>query len=71
MRRVRDLPQRLAEAGRLGFRAAIVPNEAGSNAGGSVRELHGMQVVAVPDVDSALRVLDLGKADSTPLFNAV
>ncbi len=71
LRRVRDLPQRLAEAGRLGFRAAIVPNEAGSNAGGSVRELHGMQVVAVPDVDSALRVLDLGKADSTPLFNAV
>ncbi|HJR39103.1 MAG TPA: DNA repair protein RadA [Nocardioidaceae bacterium] len=71
LRRVRDLPQRLAEAGRLGFRAAIVPNEAGSDAGGSVRELHGMQVVAVPDVDSALRVLDLGKADSTPLFNAV
>ena len=71
LRRVRDLPQRLAEAGRLGFRAAIVPNEAGNDAGGSVRELHGMQVVAVPDVDSALRVLDLGKADSTPLFNAV
>ena len=25
LRRVRDLPQRLAEAGRLGFRAAVVP----------------------------------------------
>ena len=69
LRRVRDLPQRLAEAARLGFRSAIVPNEAGSNAGGSVREIEGLQVVAVPDVDSALRVLDLGKADATPLFS--
>jgi len=66
LRRVRDLPQRLAEAARLGFRSAIVPHEPG-NAGGAVRQ-EGMQVVAVPDVDSVLRVLDLGKDDATPLF---
>jgi DNA repair protein RadA/Sms len=67
LRRVRDLPQRLAEAARLGFRSAVVPNDAG-NAGGSVREVEGLQVVGVPDIDSALRVLDLGKEDATPLF---
>ncbi|HET6627481.1 MAG TPA: DNA repair protein RadA [Nocardioidaceae bacterium] len=69
LRRVRDLPQRLAEAARLGFRSAVVPNEAGE-VGGSVREVEGMQVVGVPDIDSALRVLDLGKEDATPLFYA-
>ena len=31
LRRVRDLPQRLAEAARLGFRSAIVPNESGAS----------------------------------------
>ena len=67
LRRVRDLPQRLAEAARLGFKSAIVPTEPG-NAGGSIREVEGMQVVGVPDIDSALRVLDLGKADATPLL---
>ncbi|MFZ5847970.1 MAG: hypothetical protein ACOYX5_11355, partial [Actinomycetota bacterium] len=71
LRRVRDLPQRLAEAARLGFRAAIVPSEPGArgSAGpGSVRKVDGMQVVSVPDIDSALRVLDLAKGDVTPLI---
>ncbi|MGH3333281.1 MAG: DNA repair protein RadA, partial [Nocardioidaceae bacterium] len=67
LRRVRELPQRLAEAARLGFRSAIVPNEPG-RAGGSVWEVDGMKVVGCPDIDSALRVLDLGKADATPMF---
>ncbi len=67
LRRVRDLPQRLAEAARLGFRSAILPNDSG-RAGGSVRTVEGKQVVSVPDVDAALRVLDLAKADSTPLL---
>jgi DNA repair protein RadA/Sms len=67
LRRVRDLPQRLAEAARLGFRSAIVPNDSG-RAGGSVREVQGMQVVAVPDIDSARRVLDLSRTDATPLI---
>ena len=67
LRRVRDLPLRLAEAARLGFKSAIVPNEPG-RAGGSIRTVEGMQVVGAPDIDSALRVLDLGKADATPLL---
>ena len=67
LRRVRDLPQRLAEAARLGFRSAIVPDEPGST-GGSVRQVEGMQVVAVPDIDAALRVLDLAKEDAVPLL---
>jgi DNA repair protein RadA/Sms len=67
LRRVRDLPQRIAEAARLGFRSAIVPSDSGE-AKGSVRKVDGMQVVSVPDLDSALRVLDLGKGDVTPLI---
>ncbi len=68
LRRVRDLPQRLAEAARLGFRSAIVPLEAGGS--GGLRELDDMQVVEVPDVESALRVLDLARVDTTPVFGA-
>ncbi|MGH3369588.1 MAG: hypothetical protein ACRDPR_06275, partial [Nocardioidaceae bacterium] len=67
LRRVRDLPQRLAEAARLGFRSAIVPDGSG-RASGSVGKLGDMQVVSVPDIDSALRVLDLGKGDVTPMI---
>ena len=67
LRRVRDLPQRLAEAARLGFKSAVVPNEPG-HAGGSTWHVDGMQVVGAPDIDSALRVLDLAKADATPLL---
>jgi DNA repair protein RadA/Sms len=69
LRRVRDLPQRLAEASRLGFTSAIVPLEPGSEAG-SLREVDGMQVVGVPDIGSALRVLDLGREEAVPLFRA-
>ena len=67
LRRVRDTPQRLAEAARLGFRGAIVPAESHRDAG-VVRKVDGMKVVGVPDVEAALRVLDLGVHDSTPLF---
>ncbi len=62
LRRVRDLPQRLAEAGRLGFRAAVVPGdprERGPRAD-SPREVDGMKVIDAPDIASALRVLQLG-----------
>ncbi len=69
LRRVRDLPQRIAEAARLGFGAAIVPLEPGARAG-SLRKVDGMEVVGVPDVDAALRLLDLGSRDSTPVFRA-
>ena len=69
LRRVRDTPQRIAEAARLGFGAAIVPLEPGARAG-SLRKVDGMEVVGVPDVDAALRLLDLGSRDSTPVFRA-
>jgi DNA repair protein RadA/Sms len=68
LRRVRDVSQRLAEAARLGFRSAIVPLERDREAG-SVRKVDGMTVVGVPDVESALRALDLTKADVTPVLH--
>ena len=67
LRRVRDTPQRIAEAARLGFGAAIVPLEPGARPG-TVREVDGLQVVGVPDLDAALRVLDLAREDTVPLF---
>ena len=67
LRRVRDLPLRLAEAARLGFGSAIVP--LGPDDGDrSVRKVGDMRVVGVPDIESALRVLDLAKGDHTPIF---
>jgi DNA repair protein RadA/Sms len=67
LRRVRDTPQRLAEAARLGFRAAIVPADSHREAG-VLRKVDGLKVVGVPDIASALRVLDLGVVDCKPLF---
>ncbi|HYO40042.1 MAG TPA: DNA repair protein RadA [Nocardioidaceae bacterium] len=68
LRRVRDTPQRLAEAARLGFRGAIVPAESHQDAG-RLRRVDGMRVVGVPDIEAALRVLDLGVHDSKPMFS--
>lgn len=60
LRRVRDLPQRLAEAARLGFTAAIVPSERpGQSRTPESWTVDGMRVVDVPDVGSALRILEL------------
>jgi DNA repair protein RadA/Sms len=61
LRRVRDLPQRLAEAARLGFRVAVVPSDRpvrGPRREES-RSVDGMRVVDVPDIASALRLLQL------------
>jgi DNA repair protein RadA/Sms len=61
LRRVRDLPQRLAEAARLGFRVAVVPSERtvrGPHRAEST-SIDGMRVIDVPDVASALRLLEL------------
>jgi DNA repair protein RadA/Sms len=57
LRRVRDLPRRLAEAARLGFSFAIVPAEHPS--GPRSRTIEGMQVFEATDLLNALRVLDL------------
>ena len=69
LRRVRDLPQRLTEAARLGFGSAIVPLEAGAQAG-TIRDVEGMQVIGAPTIEAALRVLDLARGDTTPLVRA-
>jgi DNA repair protein RadA/Sms len=69
LRRVRDTPQRIAEAARLGFGAAIVPLEPGGRPG-AVRTVEGLEVVGVPDLDAALRVLDLARDDTVPLFRS-
>ncbi|GCD89709.1 DNA repair protein RadA [Nocardioides sp. LS1] len=65
LRRVRDLPQRIAEAARLGFQVAIVPAEPGAR---STRQpeswvVEGMRVLDVPDIVSALRLLHFTKRD--------
>ncbi|KRB80286.1 DNA repair protein RadA [Nocardioides sp. Root190] len=63
LRRVRDLPQRLAEAARLGFALAVVPADPGAAQGarGPSRDrmIEGMRVIEAPDVLSALRLLNL------------
>ncbi len=69
LRRVRDLPQRIAEAARLGFSVAVVPEDPGHRAPSSPRALdvptvvEGMQVLTVPDIASALRLLHLTKGE--------
>ena len=65
LRRVRDLPQRLAEAARLGFQLAVVPTEPGRPAARSPESwtVDGMRVLDVPDVGSALRLLHVLTTD--------
>jgi DNA repair protein RadA/Sms len=61
LRRVRDLPQRIAEAARLGFQVAVVPSEPGQKSPRSPESwtVDGMRVLDVPDVAAALRLLHL------------
>jgi DNA repair protein RadA/Sms len=64
LRRVRDLPQRIAEAARLGFGMAVVPAEPGEQGVRSERSdetVDGMRVVRAPDIASALRLLHLDR----------
>ncbi|MBA3780814.1 MAG: DNA repair protein RadA [Nocardioides sp.] len=70
LRRVRDLPQRVAEAARLGFKVAVVPSERKSAAGPRSPEswtVDGMRVLDVPDVVSALRLLQVTKQEKAHL----
>ncbi|HEU4812309.1 MAG TPA: DNA repair protein RadA [Nocardioides sp.] len=72
LRRVRDLPQRIAEAARLGFRVAVVPTEPGKPAAQSPGlpdtgvTVDGMRVLEVPDIGSALRILHLPRDQKRP-----
>ncbi|MBE7325521.1 DNA repair protein RadA [Nocardioides sp. Y6] len=61
LRRVRDLPQRLGEAARLGFRVAVVPSERGPKKARPPEAwtVDSMRVLDVTDVASALRLLRL------------
>ena len=61
LRRVRDLPQRLAEAARQGFSVAVVPSDADrrNNRSPESWTVEGMRVLDVGDVSSALRLLRL------------
>lgn len=64
LRRVRDLPQRLAEAARQGFKVAVVPSEGERRTSAWTPEswtIDGMRVLDVADVGSALRLLQLDK----------
>jgi DNA repair protein RadA/Sms len=64
LRKVRDLPQRIAEAARLGFAVAVVPGQRGDGGVASVpRSVEGMRVIEVPDVESALRLLGVVRPD--------
>ncbi len=64
IRRVSNLPQRLAEAARLGFRTALVPASAGTD---GLPHIAGLRTVAVSDVRTALQVVGLldGSAPAT------
>ena len=62
LRRVRDLPQRLAEAARLGFRVAVVPRDRAATSERGIpsrRTVDGLRVVEVDDVFGALLTLEL------------
>lgn len=61
LRRVRDLPQRLAEAARQGFSVAVVPSDADRRGARSPESwtVDGLRVLDVGDVSSALRLLRL------------
>ena len=62
VRKVRDLPQRIAEAARLGFRVAVVPRGRtlpGERGIPSRRTIDGLTVIEVDDIIGALLTLDL------------
>jgi DNA repair protein RadA/Sms len=58
LRRVRDLGLRLAEAGRMGFRSAVVPAQTPESVGHS-RVMDGLRVVDVDNVGRALEILGM------------
>jgi DNA repair protein RadA/Sms len=61
VRKVRDLPQRISEAARLGFRVAVVPATRGG-AEPTRQTVDGMTVLEAADLPAALRVLGLARA---------
>ncbi|MCY7397149.1 MAG: DNA repair protein RadA [Nocardioides sp.] len=73
LRRVRDLPQRLAEAARLGFRVAVVPTDRTRPGPRSPESwaVDGMRGLDCPALATALRLLQLqGGASGTAALHA-
>lgn len=67
LRRVRDLPQRIAEAARLGFRTAVVPAEPGRRTSAArIRTVDGLRVVEAPGILTALDALGLAGKPGRP-----
>jgi DNA repair protein RadA/Sms len=64
VRKVRDLPLRIAESARLGFRVAVAPVERSADPGR--RSVDGMTVVEAADLRSALATLGLTRSSRTP-----
>jgi DNA repair protein RadA/Sms len=62
VRRVRDVGVRLAEAGRMGFRSALVPSH-GKETGGTSQVLDGLRVVDVDNIARAVVLLGLDQED--------
>ncbi len=62
LRRVADVPRRLQEAARLGFKVAIVP--AGQDGSGAARitEVDGMKIYEAPTLPHALYLVETGAA---------
>jgi DNA repair protein RadA/Sms len=65
VRKVRDLPQRLAEAARLGFRVAVAP-VSDRSASPERRTVDGMTVLEVAHLPGALTLLALTGERRTP-----
>ena len=63
LRRVRDVELRLAEAGRMGFRSAVIPAQASETAGSS-RVLDGMRMVDVDNIARALTLLGMDRPEN-------
>jgi len=59
LRRVRDLPQRVAEAARLGFAVALVPAETGGSRSPESWTVDGIRVVDIPNIAAGLQLLQL------------
>lgn len=59
LRRVPDLPRRLTEAARLGFKAAIVPPGRGSDLPQQI-EAHGLRIFEAPTLVHALHLVEAG-----------
>jgi DNA repair protein RadA/Sms len=64
LRRVRDVGLRLAEAGRMGFRSAVIPAQVAETAGNS-RVHDGLRVVDVDNIARALTLLGMEMGDNT------